>query len=519
MARKAKPEAVAVGPDEGVEQDEGKGEDAYAYEQEEGFEEDADQEGSPRPEEQEEPLPEPSHPLPDSNHAEHLELVDGRRLHPTPRLWLLFGIGALLALAAVLLFFGARQTVWAGICGGVASVILLVAFFTSLSVRGGCKRAYVDVSRTVEAPERPTVGDMFTATLDASRCSFPGATRVRMRETPGAGLTPVEATRLYDPGVVTYKVRCNQRGKQKLRGVDILLTDPLGLWIQERRYKLETELEVFPGVEALGLRAQIGGQMAFLDGTPKAMIHIFRDVESEHQHEYGPGDRLKEVDWKVYGKTGQMLVRQRILEASTHALILFDVGTSMMMPRKGRRSIDIALEYAHEIIASATNRTVAVGYLAFNDTENIDFMRPSKKRALKYQLPDKFRYFTDPLRTPERKEPARKLLQEQPIEQGLNRVFKSGLGPKTSILLFTDLDTINNKIVNIVAKVAQGGVKTAVILLPHPTFEMKKRFREAGGKAPNGFRGKKVRKELREVLMAQDVEFLDLRAAFGDVEQ
>jgi uncharacterized protein (DUF58 family) len=452
--------------------------------------------------------------LPESQHAQHMELVDGRRLHPTPRLWILFGLSIVLGAGAIVVAFGMKQTIAAFIAGGIAVLILLLAVIMSLSVRSGAKNAYIDVKREVELPARLRVGDQFSATLDASGCRFGGGVRIRLKETPTPGLTPVEPTKLHNPGVVTYRMCANQRGKQKLRGVDVLITDGFGLWMQERRYKLETEIAVEAGNDALGLRAQIMGKMGFSRETPKAMMYLFRDIELENTHEYGPGDRMKDVDWKRASITGQMIVRERNIESSTHALLLFDCGTSMTMVRPGgKRSIDLALEYAHEIVLKATGRMVAVGYLAFDDRRGIDSMRPSKKKTLDRDLPARFNYFTDPLGHPDEKDPLRKILHEQKLDATMARTLKSGLGPKTSIIVFSDLDTIDEAVIQVVSKAAQGGVKTAVVLLPAPTYRMKRRYRVAGGKRPpHGFRGKKIRKELREVLMAQNVEFLDLRS-------
>lgn len=490
--------------------------DGYDYE-DESFEEDP--EGGFAEVEEEEEEDEAPRKLPASNHAEHLELVDGRRLHPSPRLWILFGLSVLLVAAAALMAFGARQYILAGVFGAIAGIVFLMALLTSLGVKGGAKKAYFDFQRTVEAPERVEVWDVVTATLDASGSQVPGGIRVHMRETPMPGLTPLDRTYMSEPGTVTYRVRTNQRGEQKFRGVDVLIKDKLGMWVQERRYKLESPIEVEPGSEGLGMRAQISAQMAFVDGTPKALKHMFRDVEIENMHEYGPGDRMKDVDWKLYAKTGQMIVRQQETQSSTHGYLVFDVGTSMLMPRNGRRGIDIAFEIAHEVIATATDRTIAVGFFACNENQAIDDMKPSKNRGLKRKMPEKFNYLTDPLRKPETKDPGRKLLQEQPIEASFQRSLKKSLGAKTSILVFTDMDTMNEKIVQVIAKLAEGGAKVGVILMPNPTYGMKKRFRKAGGKAPNGFRGVKLRKELREVLIAQDVEFLDLRYKFDLVEE
>ena len=52
-------------------------------------------------------------------------------------------------------------------------------------------------------------------------------------------------------------------------------------------------------------------------------------VEFAEYRQYSPGDEVKHIDWKVYGKTDRFYVKQFEEETNLKAHILLDVSTSM----------------------------------------------------------------------------------------------------------------------------------------------------------------------------------------------
>ncbi|KAB2907599.1 MAG: DUF58 domain-containing protein [Ignavibacteriaceae bacterium] len=82
-------------------------------------------------------------------------------------------------------------------------------------------------------------------------------------------------------------------------------------------------------------------------GLHKSPYHGFSIEFSQHRP-YIPGDSLKDVDWKIYGKTDRYFIKQYEEETNLKAHILLDTSASMRYASPGRVS---KLEYA-KVLAS-----------------------------------------------------------------------------------------------------------------------------------------------------------------------
>ncbi len=83
---------------------------------------------------------------------------------------------------------------------------------------------------------------------------------------------------------------------------------------------------------------------------------------------YQPGDPLKHVDWKVYGRTDRFYIKQYQEETNLRSTILFDISASMDFKSGGEVS---KFEYGRSLAASLVYLLLlqrdAVGLTIFND--------------------------------------------------------------------------------------------------------------------------------------------------------
>ncbi|RKY84803.1 DUF58 domain-containing protein [candidate division KSB1 bacterium] len=87
----------------------------------------------------------------------------------------------------------------------------------------------------------------------------------------------------------------------------------------------------------------------FIIGLHKSPYHGFSVEFAEHR-QYMPGDEIKHIDWKVYGKTDKFYVKEYEEETNLKAYILLDASGSM-----GYTSGKIKkIEYASYLAASLT---------------------------------------------------------------------------------------------------------------------------------------------------------------------
>jgi uncharacterized protein (DUF58 family) len=104
----------------------------------------------------------------------------------------------------------------------------------------------------------------------------------------------------------------------------------------------------------------------FVTGMHKSPYHGFSVEFAEHR-EYAPGDDIKHVDWKVYGKTDRYYIKEYEEETNLAAYIVLDASESM----KYRSGAVSKLEYGQFIAASLAymvlNQRDSVGLATFDD--------------------------------------------------------------------------------------------------------------------------------------------------------
>src|ERR1700752_3094163 len=80
-------------------------------------------------------------------------------------------------------------------------------------------------------------------------------------------------------------------------------------------------------VRSLELQARLVVE-GYLSGMHKSPYHGF-SVEFAQHREYVPGDDIKHVDWKVYGRTGRFFLKQYEEETNLVCWIMLDTSESM----------------------------------------------------------------------------------------------------------------------------------------------------------------------------------------------
>lgn len=105
----------------------------------------------------------------------------------------------------------------------------------------------------------------------------------------------------------------------------------------------------------------------FITGLHKSPYHGFSVEFAEHR-QYMPGDDLKHLDWKIYGRTDRYYIKKFEEETNLKAYIILDASRSMTYSSDGRMT---KLEYASFLAAALAYLMVqqrdAVGLTIFDE--------------------------------------------------------------------------------------------------------------------------------------------------------
>jgi uncharacterized protein (DUF58 family) len=100
-----------------------------------------------------------------------------------------------------------------------------------------------------------------------------------------------------------------------------------------RKYLQPDEIAKLSNIE-LKARLVVEG---FITGLHKSPYHGFSVEFAEHRA-YQPGDEIRRLDWKVYGKTDKFYVKQFEEETNLRSMIAVDSSASMKFASKGNIS-------------------------------------------------------------------------------------------------------------------------------------------------------------------------------------
>ena len=143
--------------------------------------------------------------------------------------------------------------------------------------------------------------------------------------------------------------------------------------VDKRRY---LRPETVALLNSMSLRARLVVE-GYIIGHHRSPYHGFSVEFAEHRS-YGPGDEIKHIDWKLFGKTDRLYVKRYEEETNLRAHIILDTSKSMLYS-----SAEVSkLSYANSLAASLSylmiNQQDAVGIPKFS--EKIDTFIPPKAR-------------------------------------------------------------------------------------------------------------------------------------------
>lgn len=119
----------------------------------------------------------------------------------------------------------------------------------------------------------------------------------------------------------------------------------------------------------------------YVSGMHRSPYHGFSVEFAEHR-EYVPGDDLRYVDWKVFGRTDKFYLKQYEDETNLISYLLLDSSESMRY--QGANSALSKLEYAQSVVASLAwlilQQQDAVGVATFDNKVNT-LVRPSSSAS------------------------------------------------------------------------------------------------------------------------------------------
>lgn len=149
-------------------------------------------------------------------------------------------------------------------------------------------------------------------------------------------------------------------------------------------YRQYLQPQVVSKLANMELRARLVVE-GFITGLHKSPYHGFSVEFAEHR-QYMPGDEIKHVDWKIYGKTDRYYIKQYEEETNLKAYIVIDASRSMEYASPGNiRKIEYAAYLAASLSYMMIKQQDAVGLSVFAD-QLLSYLPPHATKAYLRQI-------------------------------------------------------------------------------------------------------------------------------------
>ena len=135
------------------------------------------------------------------------------------------------------------------------------------------------------------------------------------------------------------------------------------------------DLQDFGNLELLSKQVVEG----FITGLHKSPFHGFSVEFAEHRL-YNTGDSVKNVDWKLFGRTDKLFVKRFEEETNLRCQIVLDVSSSMYYPEKDFNKLLFSVYSAASLMYLFKKQRDAFGLSLFSD--NLELSTVAKSTAV-----------------------------------------------------------------------------------------------------------------------------------------
>ena len=168
---------------------------------------------------------------------------------------------------------------------------------------------------------------------------------------------------------VEYEARANQRGDAHIRGVEILIPSPIGLWQSIYRVNCSSTLKVYPDFQTIK-----GFALMALDNKQsnmgiKKVQKRGEGMEFHQLREYMLGDTSRQIDWKATARKQKLISRDHQDERDQQIIVLLDNGRRMRNQSEQLGHLDHSVNAMELLSHIALKQGDAVGLMSFGQQQ------------------------------------------------------------------------------------------------------------------------------------------------------
>lgn len=180
---------------------------------------------------------------------------------------------------------------------------------------------------------------------------------------------------------MAYSITPQKRGPHHIPGMKIERTDSFGLFVEEQLIEQDSLLNVHTEKRAIDIARKMAGREHLeFSGVTRNPAIVLREFEFDGIRDYIPGDRARDIHWKLLAKLNKLMTKTYRKEGAVHTTIFLDCGRSMRLQSgkvgKLNHAVDISMQLSNVLI----NSFHPAGVATFDELRVLNKIRPSVSR-------------------------------------------------------------------------------------------------------------------------------------------
>jgi uncharacterized protein (DUF58 family) len=214
-----------------------------------------------------------------------------------------------------------------------------------------------------------TVHGTFTDLIPADCEIASGSNKVTM------SLPPKSILRL------SYTIIPSKRGSHAIDGMKIERIDPYGLFSEEQTIDRRSDFSVHTHRSSLDAAKKMAGKEHLeFSGVGRNVAVVLRELEFDGIRDYVPGDRARDIHWKLFSKLNKLMTKVYKKEGAVQTTVFVDCGRSMRLKRgeiaKLDHAVDVSMQLSNVLISSYHPTGAAI----FDEVSIMDKIKPGLGR-------------------------------------------------------------------------------------------------------------------------------------------
>ncbi|MCG8394449.1 MAG: DUF58 domain-containing protein [Pseudomonadales bacterium] len=280
-------------------------------------------------------------------------------MKPAPRLLIITGLWALLAIALLLPVPLVLVVLW----WAMGALIALVA---GLDLWHGRRLPTPQAERLL--PNALSVQQPHPVRVRIASDSLPAGTELADEhpgDDPNTGLPCPLTPSAEDLTELTYHYRPAQRGPVRFGDLVFWFPSRLRLWRLRKVCPARCTVPVYPDFSRISHTQLDANHTHLLTGT-RLQPRRGEGMEFHQLRDYHPGDSLRQIDWKATARRRTLISREYQDEQNQQVLVMLDGGRRLAMPVGSLTGFDHALNAALLLSWSALKQKDKAGAMLFS---------------------------------------------------------------------------------------------------------------------------------------------------------